>query len=44
VAKNTHVTKTFEDILSKKVYAIEKPQITAALGVALAAREELEIA
>jgi predicted CoA-substrate-specific enzyme activase len=42
VAKNIHVAKTFEDILNKKVLAIEKPQITAALGVALAAKEELQ--
>jgi predicted CoA-substrate-specific enzyme activase len=44
VAKNVDVAKAFEQILQKKIQAIEKPQITAALGVALAAREELQIA
>lgn len=44
VARNIHVAKVFEEILNKKVIAIEKPQITAALGVALAAKEELEAA
>ena len=42
VARNVHVAKTFQDILGKKVRAIEKPQMTAALGVALAALDELK--
>lgn len=42
VARNIGVKKAFEDILKKPVLAIENPQITAALGVALAARLELQ--
>lgn len=44
VARNMHVARVFEELLKKKVIAIQKPQMTAALGVALAAKEELQLA
>jgi predicted CoA-substrate-specific enzyme activase len=44
VAKNVDVTRAFEEILRKKVQPIERPQITAALGVALLAKQELTAA
>jgi predicted CoA-substrate-specific enzyme activase len=39
-AKNMAAKKAFEDQLQKPVIAIENPQITAAVGVALYARDE----
>lgn len=42
VARNAGAKKAFEDILKKPVFAIENPQITAALGVALAAQIEFQ--
>jgi (R)-2-hydroxyacyl-CoA dehydratese activating ATPase len=42
VAKNTGVIKAIEDILGKKVITPEEPQITAALGAALFARESVK--
>ena len=41
VALNAGAKKAFEEILQKPVFTIENPQMTGALGVALAARLEL---
>jgi len=42
VARNTGVVKAFEEELGKKVVTPENPQITAALGAALFAREHIK--
>ena len=42
VANNLGVTKEFEELLGKKVTALQMPQSTAALGAALAAKQEYE--
>ena len=39
VAKNIGVVKAIEEVLGKKVIALKEPQITAALGAALSAKE-----
>jgi len=39
VAKNIGAAKAFEEILGKKIHTIEEPQITGALGAAIAAKE-----
>lgn len=41
-AKNEAARKAFENLLHKNIIALENPQITAALGVALLARDEME--
>ncbi len=42
VANNEGVTKAFSDLLGKEVTAIKDPQITAALGAALIAKQKAE--
>lgn len=39
VARNVGVVKAIEEVLGKKVVTLEQPQITAALGAAISARE-----
>jgi predicted CoA-substrate-specific enzyme activase len=42
VAKNIGAVKAFEELLGKKIITLENPQSTAALGVALFAKEAFE--
>ncbi len=42
-ARNTAAKKVLEDLLKKDIVALENPQMTAAVGVALYARDEFDI-